>query len=299
MAKICFYCGKELEAGERCDCRAAASAGSPKGGTAPGSSGSASARSAGSGQQDRASARKAAQEAVKEARAAKEAGRNSKKRAREQARRFKQAQKKQAQPFGWQTFLRRILTGGGFFPTDPFLKKVLYSLLQSFLRPATAVDNFVRQQDKGLSVFYLVLFSLASGAVSLRYYGLSFLTFAEGMLTGCVAALVLNALYLLAFQIFSKVRFSFFQVLSSFSSPAFYLSVFFLIAAIGRQNLISFLLMMLTGIAIGSILHFLSLKSLTRQTSDQLTVIFVFVYVLFFSALSILLNLLVPVAATL
>jgi len=289
LAKICFYCGKELGSGERCNCRTSGSAAS---------NGGSSGNSSASGTNDS----KSAKQSNTTNRANKENERQAKERAKEQARRAKQAQQaRQAQKpkFEWRSFLLKLMTSSGYSSTDSLPKKIGYSLLQTLFRPVTAIDTFVQRQDIGLSVFYLVLFSLATGLLSLRLFGYTILTFAEGTLLGVVVALILNGMFLLAFRFLSKVRFSFMQILSTFSAPAFILSIFFLFAATGRTSLISFLLTVMAGVVAGALLQFLALKSLSRQSSDSLVINVILVYVLFFSVLGILLNLLVPAATVL
>lgn len=281
MAKICFYCGKELMNGQSCSCRTSSSTYSK------------TAASSSTGSTDTKNA-KDTKQSDKTNRATKENERQAKERAKEQAHRFKQSQKAQRQKFDWRTFFMKLMTSSGYSSSDSLPRKIGYSLLQSLLRPMTAIDTFVQRQDLGLGVFYLALFSLSTGLASLRLFGYSFLTFVEGAFLGLVIALILNGLFILSFRFLSKMRFSLIQILSAFSAPSFFMSIFLLFAASGRTSMISFFLTIVTGIVAGALLQFLALKSLSKQSSDQLVVNVIFVYVVFFSIIGIIFSLLIP-----
>lgn len=291
MAKICFYCGKELLSGERCTCRASSTSGST--GSSSGASGT-----SGTSSTSRSDQSKNAKQTASSNRAKKESERQAKERTREQDRRARQTQRVQKPPFDWRSLLMKLMTSNGYSSSDPLPRKVGYSLLQTLFRPMTAIETFVQRQDTRLGLFYLGLFSLATGLVSLRFFGYNLLNFLEGTVLGLALALILNGLFILTLRFFAKTRFSFQQILSTFSASAFFMSLLFLFAGIGQSNLISFTLALVTGVVIGALLQFLSLKSLTRQSSDQLLIHAVFVYILFSSILGIILNLMVPAAAT-
>lgn len=280
MAKICFYCGKELINGQSCSCRT--------------SSSSYSNTTASSSTDTKSS--KDTKQSDKTNRTTKENERQAKERAKEQAQRFKQSQKSQRAKFDWRSFFIKLMTSSGYSSSDSLPNKIGYSLLQSLLRPMTAIETFVQRQDIGLGVFYLALFSISTGLASLRLFGYSVLTFVEGAFLGLVIALILNGLFILSFRFLSKIRFSLMQLLSAFSAPSFFMSIFLLFAASGRTSIISFFLTIVTGIVAGALLQFLALKSLSRQSSDQLVVNVIFVYVVFFSIIGIIISLLVPTA---
>jgi hypothetical protein len=289
LSKTCFYCGKELSSTERCDCRNpySASAGNPSPASAAGSG----ADSSKSSRQSRA-----------EKQAQKEHERQTKERAKEDARRFRQA-RRTAGPVpgsgpvtgsGWRQALARLMSSSAYSETDSFPKKIGFSLLQTILRPVTAIETFVQRHDIALSVFYMVLFSFAVGFLSLRFFDKTIVTFLEGTVLGGLVALLLNGMFLLVFRFFSKIRLRMDRMLSSFSASALFMAVFFMIAAASGNTLISFLLTMLSGIVAGTLLHFIALKVQTHLPSDQLVVHVIFVYVLFFSMLGVLINLLIP-----
>lgn len=276
MAKICFYCGKELTAGERCGCRTTDSGNTDN----PTSSASADSKN---------SKRNNTDDRAKKARE------EQSKRAKEQAGYYRQTNKKARTKFNWQTFLLRLMTTSGYESNDKLPRKIGYSILQSLLRPVTAIDTFVQRQDFSLSIFYLVLFSLTAGLAVCRFYGFSLLMFIEGSLLGAAIALILNGLFILVLRFLSRMRFSFRQILSAFSCPAIFFSIFFLFAATGRSSIISFVLTMIAGVTVGAIFHFLAIKSLTRQTTEQVAVNVALVYVVFYSIVGIILNLVSPV----
>lgn len=272
MAKICFYCGKELAAGERCSCRTAEPS-----------------ASASSSSQDAKNEKRAREEQAKRARYEQE------KRDKEQQRFYRQSNRKVKPKFNWQAFLLRLMTSSGYNQNDKLPQKIGYSLLQCLIRPVNAIETFVQRQDFALSIFYLVLFSLASGLAIGRFSGFTLMNFAKGILIGASLAVILNGLFILAFRFLGKIRFSFRQIISAFSAPAFFYSLFFLFAATGRTTIISFILTIMAGVVAGSVLHFLSVKSLARQTSEQVVVNVILVYVIFFSVAGIILNLVSPV----
>ncbi|MHB1483672.1 MAG: hypothetical protein ACYCYI_03320 [Saccharofermentanales bacterium] len=288
MAKICFYCGKELAAGERCNCRTATSGKPDNSGSSTSSASSASSSSSSS--HDAKSEKHAREEQAKRTR-----DKQSKQsRAKEQERFYKQSEKKAKPKFNWQSFLLRLMTSSGYEPNDKLPRKIGYSLLQCLIRPVNAIETFVQRQDFALSIFYLVLFSLATGLATSRFSGFTLTVFAEGFLIGAALALILNGLFILAFRFLGRIRFSFRQIISAFSAPAFFYSLFFLFAATGRTTIISFIMTIMAGVVAGSILHFLSVKSLARQTSEQVVVNVILVYVIFFSIAGIILNLVSP-----
>lgn len=272
MAKICFYCGKELTSSEHCSCRTNTS------GNSDGSSKSASESSNKKPRDDQA--KKARDEQTK--------------RAKEQSRYYEQSNRKPKPKFNWQSFLLRLMTTSGYEANDKLPRKIGYSLLQCLLRPVTAISTFVQRQDFSLSIFYLILFSLAAGLAVSRFFGFTLLAFLKGSLLGLAVALILNGLFILAFRYLSRIRFSFRQVLSAFSAPAFFYSLFLLFAATGRTTIISFVLTIFAGSAIGSIIHFLSVKMLTRQASEQVVYNVMLVYVIFYSIVGIAFNLVTP-----
>ena len=287
MAKICFYCGKELSTGEHCDCLKSSSG-------ASNSNSNASSKANNSNKTSHADTAK--QTTTKNENKEKE--RQAKERAREQARRFRETQRAQKPKFDWRSFLFKLATTSGFSANDPLPRKIGYSLIQSILRPVSAIENFVKQQDIRLSMFYVILFSITAGLVSLRFFVFSLPMFLQGFVLGLVIAAILNGLCLLVFRFLSRVKFTFPQILSAFSVPALFMSIFFLFASIGSASLISILLSLITGVVAGALLHFISLKALSRQSTEKLVINVIFIYVLFFSVLGIIFNLLVPVAST-
>lgn len=286
MAKICFYCGKELLTGETCNCRTSAS--SSNGKTSTGTRDT-------SGQSSKP---KGAESSRTADRTERERERREKARLKEQTRRAREASRKQKPAFDWKTFLFKLMTSSGYSPADSFPKKAGLSFLQTILRPVTAIETFVSHQDKILGLFYIALFSLSTGLASMRFFGYTPLNFLEGSILGLVIAGIYNGLFLLVFRFLSRIRFRFNQIISTFSAPSVFLSLFLLFASSSRTGLLTFLLTLMTGIITGALLQFLSLRALSKLTSEQLVVNVIFVYVVFFAILGIILNLIMPTAAT-
>lgn len=278
MAKTCFYCGKELNQGERCICRNSSNGPSSGGGSKETGS-----KTKSSGRASDDSARRKEQQRQFE--------RDQAKMKKEREKREKERSKPKSPPFSWKQFLFRIMSNGSFSSNDPLLRKVGHSFLQSILRPVTAINSFVAIKDRSLSIFYLVLFSVSSGILSLRLLGAGLTSFFVGAAMGLFIALILNGLFVLIFRYFAKIRFSFEHMLSSFCVPSVFLSIFFLLASTGSKTGFSMSMSLITGIVIGALTQFISLKAFTRQSTEQLMVSAIFAYVVFFSIVGFILNL--------
>ncbi len=284
MAKTCFYCGKDLNQGERCDCRNAFNGNSSSNGSAGAGS------KAKNGRSSDDTARKREQQ--------KEFEREQAKAKKEREKREKERTKPKSSPFSWKQFLLRIMTNGSFASSDPLFRKIGHSFLQSIIRPVAAINSFVAIKDRSLSIFYLTFFSISSGILTMKMLGAGLTSFIEGAVAGLALALILNGLFVIIFKYFGKVRFSFEHMLSTFSVPSVFLSIFFLLASTGRTAGFSLLMSLITGIVIGALTQFVSLKAFTRQSTEQLMVSSILAYVVFFSIVGFILNIVVsfPVA---
>lgn len=284
MAKTCFYCGKDLNQGERCNCRNTT-------GSNPSSNGSADFGSkAKNGRSSDDNARKRQQQ--------KEFEREQARAKKEREKREKERARPKSSPFSWKQFLLRIMTNGSFSSSDPLFRKIGHSFLQSIIRPVAAINSFVAIKDRSLSIFYLTFFSISSGILTMKMLGAGLTSFIEGVVAGLALALILNGLFVIIFKYFAKVRFSFEHMLSTFSVPSVFLSIFFLLASTGRTAGFSLLMSLITGIVIGALTQFISLKAFTRQSTEQLMVSAILAYVVFFSIVGFILNIVVsfPVA---
>jgi hypothetical protein len=284
LAKTCFYCGKDLNQGERCDCRNAFNGNSSSNGSAGAGS------KAKNGRSSDDTARKREQQ--------KEFEREQAKAKKEREKREKERTKPKSSPFSWKQFLLRIMTNGSFASSDPLFRKIGHSFLQSIIRPVAAINSFVAIKDRSLSIFYLTFFSISSGILTMKMLGAGLTSFIEGAVAGLALALILNGLFVIIFKYFGKVRFSFEHMLSTFSVPSVFLSIFFLLASTGRTAGFSLLMSLITGIVIGALTQFVSLKAFTRQSTEQLMVSSILAYVVFFSIVGFILNIVVsfPVA---
>ncbi len=284
MAKTCFYCGKDLNQGERCDCRNTTGSNSSSNGSADFGSKAKNGRSSDDNTRKRQQQKEFERE---QARAKKEREKREKERARPKS-----------SPFSWKQFLLRIMTNGSFSSSDPLFRRIGHSFLQSIIRPVAAINSFVAIKDRSLSIFYLTFFSISSGILTMKMLGAGLTSFIEGVVAGLALALILNGLFVIIFKYFAKVRFSFEHMLSTFSVPSVFLSIFFLLASTGRTAGFSLLMSLITGIVIGALTQFVSLKAFTRQSTEQLMVSSILAYVVFFSIVGFILNIVVsfPVA---
>jgi hypothetical protein len=284
LAKTCFYCGKDLNQGERCDCRNTTGSNSSSNGSADFGSKAKNGRSSDDNTRKRQQQKEFERE---QARAKKEREKREKERARPKS-----------SPFSWKQFLLRIMTNGSFSSSDPLFRRIGHSFLQSIIRPVAAINSFVAIKDRSLSIFYLTFFSISSGILTMKMLGAGLTSFIEGVVAGLALALILNGLFVIIFKYFAKVRFSFEHMLSTFSVPSVFLSIFFLLASTGRTAGFSLLMSLITGIVIGALTQFVSLKAFTRQSTEQLMVSSILAYVVFFSIVGFILNIVVsfPVA---
>ncbi|MHB8961545.1 MAG: hypothetical protein ACYC5K_00110 [Saccharofermentanales bacterium] len=299
MAKICIYCGSELTSGQKCTCAGSVSRSSAGADTAervgsPGNASSGSARSSGS-----------AKESARNRAAEKEQERRAKERAKEQARKDSERAKEQArfrrrQPGfgGLKNFFFKLMTSRGFAPGDSFPSKISISFLQTLFKPVTAAEAFVRNRDNAVSIFYAVLFAASFSLALMRLSAFSLLRFSEGLLFGAAAYLLLNTLFMLTFRFILKARYTLTQLLSAFCPSAVYLSVFMLLASAGQTGAAAFFTTVISGLIASVLLHFVSLKAMTGQSTERLLVNTILVYFLFFMIFGMVASLVAAAPAT-
>lgn len=282
LAKICIYCGSELIAGQKCSC-----AGSVSRSTAgTDSSGKdSSSRHSTSGDGSSGSAQSSAKNRSEE----KEQVRKAKERAREQTRKDHEKAKEQSRftrrspgSGGIKNFFFKMMTSRGFSKGDSLPSKIAMSFLQTLFKPVTAAESFVRNRDNTVSIVYAVLFSASFSLALMRLSTFTLLQFSEGLLFGAAAFLLLNALFMLTFRFILKVKYTFPQLLSAFCPSAVYMSVFMLIASVGQTGAVTFYMTMISGLIASVLLHFVSLKAMTGQSTERLLVNTILVYFLFF-----------------
>ncbi len=271
MARICIYCGKELSEGTKCSCR--------------GNTQDTSKRSESSGQ-DR-----------KKQKSSKSGQKREKAYQRQE---YRAGTGQQSRSDGKQNFKEgffRLLTSRGFGRNDRFPTKVGLSLFHSFFRPVTAAEAFVRNSDKGVSIFFAVIFALSFGLGIMRISTPDIQSFGEGVLFGAGVILLLNALTMITFRFLIKVRQSFMRFLAASSLSSFYMSLFILIASAGRVTTISFFMTIAAGLAAMVLTHFISLKALSGQPTERLLVNMILVYFILLMLTGLIASLAVPPAA--
>ena len=295
MAKICFYCGKELNAGEKCNCRTYASQKSASDGKSSGTENS-----------------KASPLNDKEAKKRqKQFERERKAREKQRAKNEKQGNGKSykyngytgpgnsgSSTGGWQqgrssflNFFYKFMTNQGFSKNDPLYKKAGHSILHTFFRPVSSIDAFIINKDKSVSVFYLILFAMSGGFLAMRFLGNTLISFVEGMIMSVFMASILTGLLMLSFRFLAKIKYSFINILSTLSAPFIFVSLFFFIAATGRGSVFYFATTILAGVSSGTLLHYLSLKKFSGLDSDRLVANIILVYFIFYSIAGFIFNL--------
>lgn len=266
MAKICIYCGKEIVDGEKCTCRVGAD----------------NFKSTENNKSQKKDKKKQEQE------------QNRKEKERQRFTKAKNASQKTSSKQGFKVFFIKLLTSKGFNRQDPLPTKFGISFLQSFLRPVTASEAFIRNNDLYLSIAYVILFSLSFSIGIMRLVGFGIASFIEGLFLGAIAILLLNLFTMLVFRFVAKVRISFMNFLSAYSLPSIFISIFILIASIGRPSVISFFTTIVSGLLASVLMHFISLKVLTGQPTERLLIVTILVYFLFLMFLSVIATLMTP-----
>ncbi len=300
LAKICIYCGRELGSGEKCTCTGSAAR------TAPGAGGAAGA--AGAGWQQAPGAGGGSAGAKRESRGAREQARRqeqrTKEQAREQARRERGRAKAQARftrgapgAGGIRDFILKVMTSRGFLKSEPFPAKAALSLFQTILRPVAGAEAFVRNCDSAVSILYIAFFSASFSLALMRVSSFTLRQFGEGLLFGAAAYLALCALTFLAFRFLLRAGYSYRQHLAAYSAPSIYLSLFLLLSSAGRTGMIPFAMTAVTGLIAAVLLHFISLKALSGQSTERLLTGMILVYFIFFMIFGMAAGLAVTVPA--
>ena len=295
LAKICFYCGKELNTGEKCNCRTYATRNST-------TAGKSSESNAGKSNSSNEKEMKKKQKQFEKERKAREKQRaKNEKQGNGNSYRYTGytgTNNPGGSGGGWQpkrtsffNFFYKFMTDQGFSKNDPLYKKIGYSLLHTFFRPVSSIDAFILNKDRTVSAFYLVLFAVSGGFLSMQLLGNSLISFVEGMLMSTIMVIILAGLLMLSFRFFTKVKYSFLNMLSTFSASLVFVSLFFLIASTGRGSVYYFATTIFAGISSGSILHYLSLKKFSGLDNDRLVANIILVYFIFYSIAGFILSL--------
>ncbi len=299
MAKICFYCGKELNTGEKCNCRTNNAQTNNFTGKASDNNKN---KSYTSDEKEKKIRQKQFEKERKERekqRAKNEKSGNGKS---YKYNNYSGNSKTGASGSGWQAhrssvlnFFYKFMTNQGFSKKEPFHKKVGYSLMHTFLRPVSAIDAFICNKDKSISLFYTFLFAISSGLLSVKFWRNGLISFVEGFVISIIFIGILTGLLLLSFRFFTKIKYSFMNMLSTLSSSFVFMSLFIFIAASGRGNLLNSAGTITAAISAGTILHYLSLKRFSGLENDRLITNIILVYFVFYSIISFVLNLALPV----
>jgi hypothetical protein len=290
LAKICIYCGSELVSGQKCGCPGSVS-------RSTGNTSSASSESTGGAKSNGRSSSESRGNDREQSRRAREKAREQARREQQRAREQARFRRKADRSGSLRAFFLRLMTSRGFSRTDSFPSKLSMSFLQTLFKPVTAAEAFTQNQDLAVSIFYLVLFALSFSLAVMRLSVFSPLRFAEGLLAGASAYLVMNALLMLSFRFLLKIRIAYTALMASFSPSAIYLTVFLLMATSGRSTDIAFYMTVISGLVAAVLLHFVSLKALTGQGTERLMVDMILVYFIFFMIFGLVASLMTTVPA--
>ena len=165
-----------------------------------------------------------------------------------------------------------------------------------------SANNFISKEDlnifnkdKCISLFYIFLFAISSGLLSVKFGRNGLVSFAEGFAISIIFIGIITGLLLLSFRFFTKIKYSFMDMLSTLSASFVFMSLFIFTAASGRGNLLNSAGTIIAAISAGTILHYLSLKRFSGLENDRLIANIILVYFVFYSIISFVLNLALPV----
>jgi hypothetical protein len=294
MARFCFYCGRALANGEKCDCRTQdRSAGSSSGDAAGGS-----ARAAESAGGSQSTGNRAAGNADRTGRSGK-----AKTGWQQGAYRAASGRPQRARPFN--------LNGAS-------LRAMLYSLGQYIVRPVESVRLAAAETARQPVLLVLILQGAAGGLfllasarqtimqallalnISTAQTSASFINslfiFIQGFGISLAASLLVALLYHLAMRFLFHQPAGFLRLLAALS-PAFLYSAIFLFAAFFTlaASIFNAAMLILVGFAIAALLHFLALRQISGMDDNRVLTLVIFVLVLFTGILAMLLNLSLPV----
>lgn len=313
MARYCFYCGRELYTGDKCNCRSNDKAQSTTQSSAENASGYAyaagSTSSAGT-----ASEKTTTQSARKNRPKGKKfssffqsfnpfaANTGTQQSARSQSRpkarpvtpRQKPSPRTTA-PLNLQTILQYLRRFG------------LY-----LARPADSVRSAVQNGSRRSALGLLVLLGACSGLFLLtaanRISSIlplfvvsnaladNVLMFAQGFLIAVGASLLLTILYYLALRFLYRQPVAFFDLLIGFAPSTLYLSLFILLGVLSMAgSIFGALMMLLVGAVVAVIAQYLALSKVSGFDDNRNIILITFVMMIYTSVLAMLLNLTLPI----
>ena len=327
MARYCFYCGRQLNSGEKCGCRAAGNGG----------------QTAQTGSDNRPG--KDTQGANDDARQAKGRQDGSARQPTGQTSRFAAKKvksswyqrlvtafnpwaKTSAHPgtagSGYKAQQGRPASAGSHKQTGAshFDHRSLLNGLRTagsyFIRPADRISQAVRSENRTASLLILTLNGIAGGmflimatrqqhlrvlfslntaiAVGNQSIGTAVFLFFQGFGISLAASLLLFLIYHLALRYIFHHPTGYIKLLHSLSPSVLYFAVFVLagLLTLGRSPFTA-ILMGMAGFAVATVAQFLALKQLTGFEDNRSLILICFVMLVFSSILALLLNLSLPI----
>jgi len=308
MARYCFYCGRELNTGEKCNCRSTSSGShtAEKSQSAPGSgSGTGPGASAASGARPAASVKKESIfKRILNAINPFASGGSSRPAAASKA---KQPHPPKARPTAQ--------------PKQPLSLHSVLAGLQQFgayiTRPADSVRSSLHKANRRFVMIILLLqgicgglfllvaasrpmvrallsLSNATASGSINFANGLFL-FVQGFGVAIVATLLLSLLYNLTLKYLYRHPVSFQDLLAVLSPATLYFTVFLLAALLTlASSVFSALMLIVAGFAVSAIAQYLAVREIGGTDDNRSFVLVTFVMLIYTSVLSLVLNLSLP-----
>ena len=313
MARFCFYCGRELSSGEKCNCRSTGKTHTSSAAPGSGSAGNVHAQSTGSSKASAAGKRTGRQikgnvfkrffNAFNPLASGSANRANATGNARGTGKRTTgQAYKAQPvrNPLTWKHALLSIRRFGHYLasPTDSIRESVrggngrtvlLILLFQGFC------GGFFLFAASGLPLIRSLLSLSMATLSSDSNPTISFFIFFQGFGISIAATLMLVLLYQLALRFLYRSPAPFFTLLSGFSPASLYFSIFLLAGALTlSSSIFSAFLLALAGFAIATAAQYLAVSEISGFDKNRSFMLVTFVMLIYTSVLSLLLNLSLP-----
>ena len=308
MARYCFYCGRELNTGEKCNCRSTSSDSrtSEKSQATPGSG-------SGSGPGANPAAGARTKEPVKKESIFKRiinainpfaSGNSNRPVAAPKAKRPRPVKARPAaqprQPVTLQSVLKGLQQFGAYItrPADS-VRSSLHKANRRFVMIILLLQGicgglFLLVTASRPTVRALLSLSNATASGSINFANGLFL-FVQGFGMAIVATLLLALLYNLTFKYLYRHPVSFRDLLAVLSPAALYFTVFLMAALLTlSSSVFSALMLIVAGFAVAAIAQYLAVREIGGTDDNRSFVLVTFVMLIYTSVLSLVLNLSLP-----
>jgi hypothetical protein len=283
MARYCFYCGRSLQSGEKCNCRSTGGSDSGPTGTAEQTTRQQAQESAPKNESQSKEKPKnnttnntRTKEPDRSTSSAKSTGSTrsaSSTSSTRSTRPAKSATERKAE------FLRRL----------PALLATLQKVGKYVLRPVDAIRESVQKPSIRRAIGFIVFQSVLSGLLLLTAAGspaLAFLfgsgksatnpslLFLEGTVLSAAAFMLLCLAYSLLLRYLHRQNFRFLTLLEALSPVSLYIGLFQLLALFSlRTSLISAAILILFGLGLSLLVQFFAMRKLTNMEENQLVML--------------------------